>query len=302
MRAVTYAEYGPPEVLSLTDVPEPHAGTGQVRIAVEAVSVNAMDWKQRSGMFAEGPLRHPRIPGFDAAGVVDEVGDGVEGVAVGDRVFGSGPSLTAEHGVLRDYAAVPAALTAVQAAALPTAVETSARVLDLLALPPGALLVVDNAAGGVGTALVQLALSRGLRVVGTASVANHDLLRRLGAIPTTYGHGLPGRVRELTPDPVAGAADLAGRGSVPELIELTGDPAQVVSIADFTATEHGARVTDGSEGRAYYALDEVAALVARGAFEVIVERVLPWTRAAEAHELSQSGHARGKIVLTVDRD
>jgi NADPH:quinone reductase-like Zn-dependent oxidoreductase len=301
MRAVQFDQYGAPEVLHLAEAPEPHAGPGQVRIAVEASSVNPMDWKIRSGSVAEFiPTELPAIPGLDGAGVVDEVGDGVAGVAVGDRVFGNGSALTAELGVLNAFALVPAGLTSVDAAALPVAVETSARVLDLLDLHPGQLVVVDGAAGGVGTALVQLAVARGLKVVGTASEGNHELLRELGAIPTTYGDGLADRVHALVDEPVAGGIDLAGKGGVADLVALTGDPGRVVTIADFGAAAQGVHVTDGSAGRAFYALGEVGSLVAEGRFRVVVDQVLPWSRAAEAHALSEGGHVRGKIVLTVD--
>lgn len=302
MRAVLFDEYGDPEVLHLGEAPEPHAGSGQVRIAVEAASVNPMDWKIRSGsMAALMPLDLPSIPGLDAAGVVDEVGDEVTGVAVGDRVFGNGSAMTAEYAVLGAFAPVPTPLTFVEAAGLPVAVETSARVLDLLDLHPGQLVVVDGAAGGVGTSLVQLAVARGLKVVGTASEANHGLLQELGALPTTYGKGLAERVHALVDEPVAGGIDLAGKGGVPELVALTGNPDRVVTIADFAATAQGVHVTDGSGERAFYALGEVASLIEEDKFRVIVDQVLPWTQAAQAHALSQSGHVRGKIVLTVER-
>lgn len=301
MRAVQFQEYGDPEVLHLAEAPEPHAGPGQVRIAVEAAAVNPMDWKIRSGAMAGMmPLELPSIPGLDAAGVVDEVGAGVEGVAVGDRVFGNGSAITAEFAVLSAFAAVPTPLTAVEAAALPVSVETSARVLDLLDLHPGQLVVVDGAAGGVGTTLVQLAVARGLTVVGSASEASHDLLRELGATPTTYGQGLADRVHALVDEPVAGGLDLAGKGGVRELVALTGDPARVVTIADFGAGAQGVVVTDGSEGRAFYALGEVSKLIEEGRFRVVVDHVFGWSEAAKAHELSQAGHVRGKIVLTVD--
>ena len=303
MRAVQFDQYGGPEVLHLAEAPEPHAGPGQVRITVEAAGVNPMDWKIRSGAMAGSvPLDRPQIPGLDAAGVVDEVGAGVEGIAVGDRVFGNGSGVTAEYAVLRAFALVPTDLTFEQAAALPVAVETAARILDVLDLHPGQLVVVDGAAGGVGTAVVQLAVARGLKVVGTASEGNHDFLRELGALPTTYGVGLADRVHALVDEPVAGALDLAGKGSVPDLVALTGDPARVVTIADFGAVTQGVVVSDGSAGRAFYALGEVASLTAAGRFRVVADHVFPWSEAAQAHELSQAGHVRGKIVLTVERD
>ncbi len=302
MRAVQFDQYGGPEVLHLAEAPEPHAAAGQVRIAVEAAAVNPMDWKIRSGSVAEQmPLGLPAIPGLDASGVVDEVGDGVQGVAVGDRVFGNGSAVTAEYAVLKAFALVPTSLSFVEAAALPVSVETSARVLDLLDLHPGQLVLVDGAAGGVGTTLVQLAKARGLKVVGTASEGSHELLRELGAIPTTYGPGLADRTHALVDEPFAGALDVAGKGGVPDLVALTGDPSRVVSIADFGAAAQGVQVSDGSAGHAFYALGEVAKLVEEGTFRVVVENTFPWSQAAKAHELSQAGHVRGKIVLTVER-
>ena len=298
MRAVQFEQYGDPGVLHVGDAPDPHAGPGEVRIAVEAAGVNPFDWKVRSGMLKDMmPLDLPHVLGLEAAGVVDEVGDGVVGVAVGDRVFGNGSATYAELAVLTAFAPIPGALTMAEAAALPVSVETGARLLDLLELHPGGLLVVDGASGGVGTGLVQLAVARGLTVVGTASEANHDYLRELGAIPTTYGAGLADRVHALVDQPVAGALDLAGKGGVPDLVALTGDPGRVATIADYGAAAQGVTVSSGAS--AYYALGEVARLVDEGRFRVTVDEEIPWTDAARAHERSESGHARGKLVLAV---
>ncbi len=297
MRAVVYTEYGEPEVLGVGDVPEPHAGPGQVRIAVRAASVNPIDWKQVGGLMARGGAPPgPTVPGFDAAGVVDEVGEGVTGVQVGDAVFGLGRATAAEHAVLRAWAPKPPDVSFEAAAGLGVAGETAVRVLDLLQLPSGATVVVDGASGGVGIATVQVAVSRGLRVVGTSSAANADLVRSLGALPTTYGEGLADRVRELAPDGVDGAVDTAGRGSVRDLVALTGDPARVVTIADFGAGELGVQVTTSSDGGAPR-LAEVAGLVAQGRLELPVAEVYPFERAAEALRRSREGHVRGKLVL-----
>ena len=298
MRAVQFEQYGDPEVLHVGDAPDPHAGTGEVRIAVEAAGVNPFDAKVRAGLMAQiMPLDLPHVPGLEAAGVVDEVGEGVVGVVVGDRVFGNGSETYAELAVLKAFAPIPGALTMAEAAALPVAVETGARLLDLLELHPGGLLVVDGASGGVGTSLVQLAVARGLTVVGTASEANHGYLRELGAIPTTYGEGLADRVHALVDQPVAGALDLAGKGAVPDLVALTGDPGRVATIADYGAGEQG--VTVSTAASAYYALGEVARLVGEDRFRVTVDEEIPWTEAARAHARSESGHVRGKLVLAV---
>jgi NADPH:quinone reductase-like Zn-dependent oxidoreductase len=300
MRAVRYHQFGGPEVLGLEDADEPHAGPGQVRITVKAVSVNPVDWKIRAGYMAEMiPTTFPAIPGMDAAGIVDEVGDGAEGVAIGDAVFGLGAATSAEFAVLDVWAVKPEAMSFTQAAGLGLAVETAARSLDRLKLEEGDTVLVDGAAGGVGSATVQLARARGLTVIGTSSPDRHDYLRALGAIPTTYGPGLAERVAALVPQGVAGAVDVVGQGSVPELLAITGDPGKVVTVADFTAYALGVHVADTSAGRAGYALAEAARLFTRGAFQIDIQQVFPWEETAEAHRESQGGHVRGKLVVTV---
>jgi NADPH:quinone reductase-like Zn-dependent oxidoreductase len=299
MKAVQFSEYGDPDVLRVADVDEPHAGPGQIRIAVRAASVNPIDWKKRSGMFAaQMPLELPYILGNDAAGVVDEVGAGAEGVAVGDEVFGfteGGHGSNAEYAVLDRWAAKPAELSFEQAGAYPVAVETTARVLDILG--DGETIVINGASGGVGWAAVQLARERGLRVIGTASERNHDALRELGAEPTTYGEGLADRVRALGGADLA--FDVAGFGALPDLIEITGSPDKVVTIADYMgAPELGVRITGGGSGdpNADYALADAAELAVAGKFSLAVE-TFPFEAAAEAHRQSQDGHVRGKLVL-----
>src|SRR4051812_27820573 len=223
MRAVIFNEYGGPEVLQVGDVPEPHPGPGQVRIAVRAAGVNPIDWKMRSGAMREMmPLDFPALDGREASGVVDEVGDGASGVAAGDEVFGFAVGGAAgEYAVLDDFARKPSGLSFEEAAGLPVAVETSVRVFTVLGgLSEGQTIVINGAAGGVGAVAVQLAVARGARVIGTASERNHDFLRSLGAEPTTYGEGLVERVRALAPDGIDLAFDTAGKGANPHLIEL----------------------------------------------------------------------------------
>ena len=163
MRAVRFDAFGGPEVLHVEDIEEPHAGPGQIRIAVKAASVNPIDWKIRAGYMQQVmPLKFPAIPGSDAAGVVDEVGSGVTGTTVGERVFGlSDTGATAERAVLTAWAPVPDAWTPQQAAAAGATSETAIRVLNLLGVRAGSTLLIEGAAGGVGSAAVQLAVARG---------------------------------------------------------------------------------------------------------------------------------------------
>lgn len=301
MKAVQYAEHGGPEVLHVVEVDEPHAGPGQARIAVRAAGVNPVDWKIRKGLMK---AKLPAIPGSDVSGVIDEVGSGLVGVAIGDSVFGSAVSgAAAEFAVLGNFAAKPAGMSFEEAAALPVAVETAVRVFEQMGIRSGQTLVINAASGGVGVAAVQLARARGIAVIGTASPHNHDFLRELGVTPTTYGEGLAARVAEVAPDGVDFAFDAGGRGALPELIEITGSAERVVTIADYQgAQEHGVHFTSGGggEARAWHALSEAADLYERGLFSMPVERRFPLEQAAEAHRISEEGHVRGKLVLVVD--
>src|SRR4051794_7047561 len=299
MRAVIFEEYGDPGVLRVGDVDEPHAGPGQVRIAVRAAGVNPIDWKVRSGAFKDMmPVEFPAVEAREASGVVDEVGDGAD-AAVGDEVFGFAVGgAAAEYAVLEEWARKPAGLSWEEAAGLPVAVETSVRVFNVLGGPAeGQTLVINGAAGGVGAVAVQIAKARGAQVIGTASEGNHDFLRSLGAEPTTYGEGMAERIRALAPHGVDLALDTAGQGAIPDLIELTGDPANVAAIADFSAAALGAKVTGAGDGRAPGALQEAAALIEKGEFSLPVAEAFPFDRAGDAHRASEAGHVRGKLVL-----
>jgi NADPH:quinone reductase-like Zn-dependent oxidoreductase len=299
VKAARFSQFGGPEVLEIADLPDPHPGPGQVRIAVRAAGVNPSDWKKRKG------LMDPELPqtmGYEAAGVVDELGQGVTDTAVGDRVFGfsAEEGTQAELAVLTYYAPIPPSLDCAGAAALPAAIETATRALDQLGAGSGSTLLVNGASGSVGSAAVQLAGVRGARVIGTASPANHEYLRSLGAEPVAYGEGLAGRVRALAPGGVDLALDVAGSGVLPELIELAGGPEHVVTIADFSgAQQYGVRFSRGDTGRAVHVLAEIGELIESGRFALPVAQAFPLAEVAEAHRVSENGHVRGKLVLLV---
>ena len=246
MRALQFRTYGGPEVLEWAAAPDPHAGPGQIRIAVRAASVNPIDWKVLTGMLSGGkPMAGTGYLGYDAAGVVDEVGEGVSGVSVGDEVFGRGRNTQAEYAVLDAWAAKPPSIDWAVAAAAGVAGETGERGLRLLDVDAGDTLFVDGGAGGVGAVTVQMALARGARVIASASEANHDYLREIGATPVRYGQGLAERVRAAAGGPVDAVFDVAGKTPVEDLISLAPEPSQVVSIANYAAGQAGARVTGG---------------------------------------------------------
>ncbi|MFE6039538.1 NADP-dependent oxidoreductase [Streptomyces sp. NPDC056452] len=304
MEAIVYEEFGGPEVLRLVRTDDVHAGPGQIRVAVRAAGVNPVDYKIRNGwMEAAFPTPLPATPGSEFAGVVDETGEGVTGFSVGDEVLGrSATGAYAAH-ALADADAVapkPQELGWEEAAALPVATATAARVLDELAVTEGDTLLVHGAAGAVGSAGVQLAASRGATVIGTASPANHDYLRVLGAIPVEYGDGLVERVRALAPQGVDAVFDAAGKGALAASVELRGGTAdRIVTIADADAAKYGVAFSAGGGERQDEAerLAEYAALAAVGELRIPVAQTFALRDAARAHELSEAGHVRGKLVL-----
>jgi len=300
MLAIQFSEYGGPEVLQVVDVDEPHAGRGQVRIAVRAAGVNPSDlMKVRAGIWKGKPIPLPSGIGVEAAGVVDEVGDDVTDVLIGDAVFGYGRNTAAQCAVLTNWARKPDGLPFDEAGAFPVVVETATRILAQVGAKSGETLLVNGAAGGIGSAVLQLARYHGIIVIGTASAPKHDYLRGLGAIPTTYGPGLVERVRQLAPHGVNRALDLAGSGVIPDLIELVGDPSRVVSVADFTAPQHGAQGSFEVQENPELALAEAGRLYSDGAFRVTLEKTFPLAQAAEAYKLSAAGHVTGKLVISI---
>ncbi|MFJ9027697.1 NADP-dependent oxidoreductase [Streptomyces sp. NPDC102274] len=306
MQAIVFEEFGGPDVLHVREIAEPHAGPGEIRVAVKAAGVNPVDYKIRHGWMEQvfaTPL--PAVPGQEIAGVVDEIGAGVTGVAVGDDVLGwSATGAYAQYALAETVVPKPASLGWAEAAAIPVAGETAARVLDELALRDGETLLLHGAAGAVGSVAAQLATARGAIVIGTASPANHEYVRSLGAVPVTYGDGLVERVRSVAPQGVDAVFDAAGMGALPDSIELRGGTAdRIVTIADPAAAELGVPFSAGMSGdtapeRKLAGLAENARLAAEGALRLRIAGTFPLAEAAQAQRTSEDGHARGKLVIT----
>ncbi|MFE6229362.1 MULTISPECIES: NADP-dependent oxidoreductase [unclassified Streptomyces] len=301
MKAIVFDRFGSADVLRQTDIEIPRPAPGQVRVRVKAAGVNALDGKIRSGALeAVFPTRLPAVPGLEVAGIVDAVGTGVTGLRVGDEVFGwSDTGSYAQYALATTVAPKPAALGWAHAVALPVAGETADRVLALLDVTAGETLLVHGAAGAVGTVAVQLALTRGVRVIGTAGPANQEYVASLGATPTLYGDGLVDRVRELAPDGVDAVLDIAGKGALEDSLALRGTRERIVTLADFRAHQLGITFADGPQQRSASRLTAWAGAAAAGDLITTVT-TRPLSQAAEAQRISDSGHSRGKIVLTTD--
>jgi NADPH:quinone reductase-like Zn-dependent oxidoreductase len=300
MKAVQFSEYGGPEVLHVVDVDEPHAGPGQVRIAVRAVGVNPSDWKRRAGQYRDfEEVTFPSGVGVEASGIVDEIGLGVSGVSVGDAIFGYGANTVAQFAVLTHWVHKPDDLSFDVAGGLPVIVETAMRALEEVGAKSGETLLVSGAAGGIGSAVVQFARLRGITVIGTASGQKHDYLRGLGAIPTTYGPGLVDRVRALAPEGVDAALDLVGSGIIQELIEIVGDPSRVLSVADFAAEQYGAKFSHGPPEDPEWILSDVSHFCSEGLFRLHVEQTFSLEQTAVAQDVSAKGHVTGKLIILI---
>ncbi|HEX7308819.1 NADP-dependent oxidoreductase [Lentzea sp.] len=294
MRALRYTDFGPADLLEVGEVAEPHPGAGQIRIAVRASGVTPADTALRSGRLGHRvPL--PHVPGVDAAGVVDEIGEGVTGVRPGDEVFGIVDlrqlgGANADHAVLAAWAPKPAALSWEQAGGAAANAETATRALDLLQVGEGTTLLIAGAAGGVGTLAIQLAVARGAQVIGTAGPATQDFVAGLGATPVVYGEGLAERTGKVD-------AALHCAGAVADLVPIAG---RVLTIADMSPPEgvQASFMADPTTFRqALHGLTDAAELAGKGLFTVPLAGVFPLEEGPAAHRLSETGHAHGKIVL-----
>ncbi len=305
-QAVEYAEYGDVDVLHLStrEVPDPAAG--QVRVRVRAFGVNGIDWKTRRGYLSGGaPLAEPALTGWDLAGEVEAVGPDVTDFGVGDPVVGTVRAGTSAQYVLAETADLtlrPAGVDPLVAAGIGVAGTTAIRVLTLAGVQQGNTVLVHGATGGVGVFVVQLAVSRGATVVGTTSLRNLVYLDSLGATAIAYGDGWVDRAEAAKPAAGYDAVlDLAGAGVLAESINLVKGGGVVLTIADFSGTG-GDRVvvSYGGEPGFENALQEAVAAVADGTVVVPIEKTFPFTEVAAAQQLSETGHVRGKIIVTVE--
>ncbi|MGW3209376.1 NADP-dependent oxidoreductase [Streptomyces sp. NPDC001135] len=297
--AITYSRYGGPDVLTPAEADAPEPGPGQVRITVRAAAVNPIDLKVRSGMMAGiMPVEFPHLPGWDVAGVVDQVGEGAT-ASVGDEVFG-----VASLGGYSAYALLdrpvpkPREVSFATAAALVTVGETAYRGLHHLGAKEGETLLIHGAGGSVGTIAVQLATVQGVTVVATAG--DHDLerLTTLGAVAVRYGEGWPERVGAAAPQGVDRVFDASGAGVLADSVALTGDAGRVITIADMTAAQHGVRFTGADPAdRLPQALPELAGLIAAGRLDLPIGATYPLTEAARAHADIEARRVRGKVIL-----
>ncbi|HLK01839.1 MAG TPA: NADP-dependent oxidoreductase [Streptosporangiaceae bacterium] len=303
-KVVVFDGYGGPEVLHIAEVPDPEAGPAQVRIRVRAAGVQPFDCATRRGDFATyNQLRFPVRLGNEAAGVIDQVGAGVSDFAPGDEAIAF---MTMEG--YADTVVVPAEQVAPKPATMPwpqaggltASGQTAWTALDELAVKPGETLLVHAAAGGVGSMAVQLGRIREAVVVGTASPRNHEYLRSMDAIPVTYGPGLADRVRAAAPGGVDKVLDAIGGADVLEAsLELTrGERDRIVTVADWAnAARLGIRRI-GTE-RSARKLRDLTELYTQRRLRVEVADTFPLERAADAHREVETGHVRGKVVLTV---
>lgn len=305
-RIVAPADFGGPEQLHLTETDTPQPGAGEVRVAVRAIGVNPVDWKFYSGMMGRDP-QLLSAAGIEASGVVEAVGDGVEDWSVGDQVIvNSIPTAGYADALVVPVSALfakPEGLDFETAATVPVAGGTAAHALEVVDAKDGDVVLVHGGAGGVGSLAVQLARRRGARVIATASEANHDYLRDLGAEPVAYGDGLVDRVQALAPQGVDAAIDTVGSDEALDTsVALVQDRQRIVTIAGFQRAGELGIVAIGGGDEAERAIrtaaqPHVAALLATGDLTQPIAGTYPLEETAQAHRDSKAGHTRGKLVV-----
>ncbi len=299
-----FTEYGGPETQEMRDLPTPDPGPSEIRIAVRAAGVNPVDWKIRAGYLKDVmPLDMPAGLGREAAGIVEAVGQDVDGFAVGDAVFGNvapGFGGYAEQTILTAAVSAkkPTGVSFEDAATIPVAGATAYDAITQLALKPGQTLLINGIGGGVGVAAAQLARNGDVAVVGTASEGKRELVESLGAILVPYGDGVVARVREIMPDGVDAVLDLAGGQALRDVAELVNDTGTIVAAGDTgTAEEFGGAGVARTQTSA--TLSAVAELVATDKLDPHVVETYPLAEAGAALQAVETGHAQGKVVVTV---
>jgi NADPH:quinone reductase-like Zn-dependent oxidoreductase len=303
MRAVRFDGYGGIDVLQVVDVPEPVPGPGEVLVRVKAAAINPGEAKIRDGaLHSRFPATFPSGQGSDLAGVVEGIGAGVTGWAVGDEVIGYTDDRAAHAELARVLAAnltaKPPGVSWEAAASLHVAGCTAWAAVRAVSLGSGDTVAVSGAAGGVGVFAVQLARSAGATVIGIAGESKHEWLRAHGVVPVVYGDGVADRIRAAAPDGVDAFLDLVGGGYVELALSLGVVPERINTIADFEAvSKHGVKADGNAVGASAATLAALAADVASGTLEVPIAATYPLEQVRDAYAELERGHTLGKIVL-----
>ncbi|WP_439659297.1 NADP-dependent oxidoreductase [Lentzea sp. HUAS TT2] len=304
-RALGFGRHGGPEVQEFFDRPDPVPGRGEVLIRVDVAGVNPLDHLLRSGQVPglDGGRPFPRVLGMEAAGTVLALGEDVDGLEVGDAVFGfalTGGGTYAETTVLSapNTARIPDGLSATVAATLPVAGTTAVDALDQLGLPSGATILVNGVGGGVGLAVARLAVERGLRVIGTGSAAKREAAEAIGVKFVDYAaEDVVAVARGLVPEGFDGIVDLVGGASLRTVAPLAKEPRVVIAVGDMSVAEIGGRFVERRLDREN--LERSARLALDGVLVPVVTAVHSLADAAAALATVENGHASGKVVIKV---
>lgn len=314
MKAAYYARFGGPELLNIGDLPMPELAPGEVLVRVRAAGVNSLDWKVREGLLKSRPYAFPIIPGWEAAGEIVSVGEGITGVAPGTRAMAFTKKPVFQWGACAEFVTVPveqiaptpSQLDDTEAAALPVAGLTAWQALvEFARIEPGQTVLIHAAAGGVGSWAVGIARQRGATVIGTARPENADYVRGLGAeaVVDYRSPDMQAQIMAHAPEGVDVVLDAVGGEALSLSYQVVKSGGVIVGLVDrpdldqcvhkdLSATWLMVR-PDGEQ------MAELAALVANGEVPLPEITPLPLEQIAEAHRLSKAGHVRGKLVLTI---
>ncbi len=305
VKAVVFDRYGAPEVLHAIDLPMPLAGPGEVRVRVRAAGVRPSDIALRSGRARRAGRERadafPRRLGNEFAGVVDQVGAGVEDLQPGDEVMGWAEAMSYAEVLTvpaRQVVHKPATMSWAVAGALPSTGQTAHGALRRIGVAAGETVLVHGAASGIGSVAVQLARAWGARVIGSAAEEDHAYLRAIGALPVREDAAGPTQARALAPQGVDAVFDAIGDASALAWLALAGDPARAATLReDAQARRLALPVARGQRSRERLA--ELVRMHQRHGLLVPVREMFPLARAADAHRAVERGPGRGKVVLMV---
>lgn len=303
MKAVRFDKYGDVDVLDVVETPDPAPGAGEAVVRVKAAGVNPGEATIRTGALHDRwPATFPSGQGSDLAGVIEQVGDGVERWRRGDEVIGF-TNNRASHAELvavevEHLTPRPNGVSWDAAGALFVAGATAWAAVRAVGPSSGEVIAISGAAGGVGSIAVQLARNTGATVIALASEPHHDWLREHSAIPVSYGDGVKQRILEAAPDGVDAFIDTFGSGYVDLAIDLGVAPERINTISDYEAAErHGAKTDGSAAGSSAEVLAELAQLIAEGKLEIPIARTYPLEQVRDAYRELERRHTLGKVLL-----